>query len=178
MNTPLRYLLPTMIVPLLTLAANTASAASLDISNGFLTAQAFTPRGYDFSMALSVTLAHNGVSKPTAIELDCVVDQIDEDIDCDGTLTLNGATADIRMDFVGDTETAHWAIEASASNALGVAHEEWGRQIVPETLGLPYPWASIDFFSGGVWRHFYYSTTWAETYQSITGLQYGDIWEL
>jgi hypothetical protein len=178
MSTIIRYILPAILVPMLSLAAAPASAASLEISNGFLTSKSFTDYGYDFSMSLSGTIVNNAVSKATSLELDCMVAISSENIDCDGTLTLDGATADIRMDFDGDSGTAYWAIESSASNALDVTHEAWGEVVVPETLGLTDPFASIDFFNGTEWRKFYYSTTWAATYTSITGLPYGDIWTL
>lgn len=178
MYTAIRWFFPAIVAPVLALAATPASAAKLDISNGFLTAKTITANGYDFGMHLTGTIVNNGVSKATSIELDCVVDEVEENIDCDGTLTLGAASADIRMDFVSATETAHWSIESSASNALDVAHEAWGQDVVAASMGLPDGWASIDFFDGTQWRHFYYSTSWAETYENITGLPYGDIWEI
>jgi hypothetical protein len=171
-----RTLLPALIVPTVLTVATTAHAA-LDISNGFITAKSPTAVGYDFGLSLAGTLVYAGISRATALQLECAVDTVAEDIDCEGVLTVQGTSAEIRMGFDGDSEIAHWSIAASAPSLLDIAHEQWGEEVVPNTMGVPPGWDYVEFFNGVTVRRFYYSTSWAETYESITGLKYGDIWE-
>jgi hypothetical protein len=179
MITACARLLPALLLPGLLLASTTAEAA-LTISNGFLTQKFATLVGFDFTLGLHATLIHNGVSRPTAIELTCSVDTGARSLACDGDLGVQGTTAAIRMDYDDDTGVASWSIAAGAPTILNVAHAQWGEEVVPNAMGCPPPgWSAVDFFAGGQWRKFYYSSSWARTFQEITGLPYStvtDIW--
>lgn len=178
MNIRLRTLLPALLLPAL-LTAPSAADAAVTISNGFLSARTTTTVGFDFTLGLHGTVVLSGTARPTSIQLTCSVDTVAEGIACDGTLSVQGTSAAIRMDFDGATGVAAWAIAAGAPAALDNAHEQWGEEVVPNAMGVPDGWDYVEFYSGGEWRRFYYSTTWAETFESITGLPYStvtDIW--
>ncbi|KIG18420.1 hypothetical protein DB30_00705 [Enhygromyxa salina] len=111
-------------------------------------------------------------SYATSISLDCVVDDNDEVLDCVGIMTLGSAQADIVMDVHGDTQEARWALEAGAPSMFKPVHDLWADEIVPEACGLPFNWQAVDYYAGGGWTYWYFSTTWAETFQAITGMPY------
>jgi hypothetical protein len=167
--------LPALLLPAVLLAAGSAHAA-LEISNGFLSAKKITTVGHDFSFNQSGTVVLGGVVRATSVQMTCSVDTIAKTLHCDGALTLQATSAPIRMDFDSATGRAEWSISSSASAALSTVHEEWGHEIPPDMLGDPPPWEHINFFDGLQWRKWWYTTTWAQTYESITGLQYGDIY--
>lgn len=179
LSTAVPKLLPTLMVPAALLASTAAHAANLDISNGFFSAKTPTTIGYDFKMNVSGTTQLNGVTRATSIALVCSFNTAAIDLHCDGTLKLHTASAPIRMDYTSANQRAEWSISASASAALDVIHEEWGKQVLPPVLGDPPGWDHVDFHDGTQWRRFYYTLSSAETWESITGLpheEYLEIW--
>lgn len=168
-------LLPTLLLPA-TLLAATPAAAALSLGAGSLTAKQPTTVGFDFTLELHATLTHNGVARPTAISLTCSVDTGAERVACDGTLAVQGQSAALRMDY--SENTASWSLAAGAPTILNVAHAHWGEEVVPNTLGiLPPGWSAVEFLAGGQWRRFYYSTSWAVTFEAITGMPYSEVLE-
>lgn len=150
--------------------------------------QAFAPRdrptkvsnGFLFDLTLNGIISTQSGNKLSQVALDCEV-KIEKVVDCDGTLKVAGhGSADIFLSFDSDDGMARWAIDVNASNALKITHDLWGEEIVPHVLGnTSTEWDYVEWFDGSQWRVFYYSTTWAETFQSITGLPYDtvtDIW--
>ncbi|MCA9697493.1 MAG: hypothetical protein KC431_08210 [Myxococcales bacterium] len=175
-RTILAKLLPALALPAILLASVTAQAATLSISNGFITSRSFTSSGWTFSMNASGVVNHQGQNYPSTIALDCEFDTGVEVLDCVGEMKINGVATDIMM--AHDNDTVFWSIDASAPAAVKDIHEQWGQSAVPSVFKSAPGWSVIDWFDGANWRHFYYSTTWAETYESITGMQYGDAWQL
>jgi hypothetical protein len=166
--------LPALLLPALLLAATNAHAA-VSVSGGFVSTKTATTVGYDFKIGQSGTTVIGGVTRATSVQLTCSVDKVAQSLHCDGTVTLQAATAPIRMDYANGQ--AEWSISSSASTALGSTHQDWGGHILPE-LGDPPGWNHIHFFDGINWRKWYYSESWANTYTALTGLQYGDIYTI
>ena len=164
--------LPALLLPALLLAATNAHAA-VSVANGFVSTKTATTVGYDFKIGQSGTTVIGGVNRPTSFQMTCSVDKVAESLHCDGTVTLQAATAPIRMDHA-DGESG-WSISASASAALEAVHQQWGEQVLPDVGGPP-GWNHIDFFNGTNWHKWWYSESWAEKYTAITGLPYGDIY--
>jgi hypothetical protein len=168
-------LIPTLLLPALLLAA-TPAAAALTVGAGSLTAKQPTTVGFDFTLELHGTLTHNGVARPTSITLTCSVHTAAERLACDGTLAVQGSTAALRMDFFEDT--ASWSVAGGASTLLNIAHAQWGEEVVTNTMSVPQGWSAVDFLAGGQWRRFYYSSSWAVTFESITGMPYSEVTEI
>lgn len=172
--------LPLAIVPALMLVAGVASAASLKTTSGALSPATKVSNGFLFDLTLNGIISTQSGNKLSQVALDCEV-KIEKVVDCDGTLKVAGhGSADIFLSFDSDDSMARWAIDVNASNALKITHDLWGEEIVPHVLGnTSTEWDYVEWFDGSQWRVFYYSTTWAETFQSITGLPYDtvtDIW--
>jgi len=173
--------LPLAVIPALMLVAGTASAASLSTTSGALSPITSISNGFLFELTLRGNITTQSGNKLSKVVLDCEVDTSDEMVDCDGTLTVAGqGSADIYLGFDSGDGKARWAIDVNASNALLGAHDLWGEEIVPNVIGNDPPdWDHVDWFDGERWRVFYYSTTWAATFESISGLPYStvtDIW--
>lgn len=173
--------LPLGVVPALMLVAGTASAASLGTTSGSLSPVTNISNGFLFDLTLNGIITTQSGNKLSQVALGCEVDTSDKMVDCDGTLTVAGqGSTDIFLGFDSDDGKARWAVDVNASNALLAAHDLWGEELVPHVIGNEPPdWDHVDWFDGTQWRVFYYSTTWAETFESITGLPYStvtDIW--
>lgn len=163
-------LLPTLVLPALLLAAASAQAAELSISNGFLTAKEITSVGWNFSMHAEGIVAASGQNAPTAVDLSCEVDVSSEHFNCIGELEIGDNLADIRLGYADGV--VRWAIEAGAPTLFNDIHEQWGEEVLPNSVGI----GVLNWHNGFEWRQWYYSESWAECYGNITGLQYGDIW--
>jgi hypothetical protein len=171
----LTKLLPTLALPVLLLGSGTADAASLSISNGFFSARTLTSVGWDFYFQAQGVVTHDGQDYASSIVLDCSVNEYDETLDCVGVQEIGNASQDIRMTNVDDT--AYWAIDVNSSANAKSIHREWGAEIAPEFMptgdgGVNW----INWHDGFKWRKWYYSSSWADCYTALSGLQYGDIW--
>lgn len=171
--------LPLAVVPALMLVAATANAASLTTTTGELSAPLSISNGFLFDMTLSGIITTQNGDKLSQVVLECEVDTTDEMVDCDGTLSVSGhGDAGIYMGFDSSDGKARWAIDVNASNALLGAHDLWGGEIMPHVLPDPTNWEHVDWFDGSTWRVYWYSTTWAATFESITGLPYSTVTDI
>ncbi|MBV1858079.1 MAG: hypothetical protein KUG77_06675 [Nannocystaceae bacterium] len=172
--------LPLAIVPALLLVGASASAASLSTTSGAMSGKTKISNGFLFDMTINGVISTQAGNKLSQMVLDCEVDTTDEMLDCEGTLTVSGhGSSDIYLGFDSSDGKARWAIDLNASNALRAAHDLWGEEVMPVVVGNTPEWKHVDWFDGSKWRVFYYSSKWAETFQSITGLPYStvtDIW--
>lgn len=135
-RTRLTRLLPLLALPVVLTTATTASAA-LQISNGFRSANIQTATGFTFQMTREGTVDHQGVTYDTDVELDCEVDTTEESLSCEGTLTLDDDSAEVRLRFNPETERTYWGIDQSASAQLRGVHDLWTDDVMDEAKGDP-----------------------------------------
>jgi hypothetical protein len=179
-RTLLPILLPTLALPALLLASDAAEAAQLSISNGFRTAASYTSTGWDFSVHAEgeIELEQQQTTIPTAIDLDCSLDEQGEVIACVGELEIGNNVADIIMGL--DDDTVYWAIDDDASVLFDEVHDLWRDDVVSRTISDPDGWSATPIFFGGQWRLWYYMTNWPEEFERISELEWEEImiWEL
>lgn len=173
-----KYLIA-LAVPAILLTSGSAHAAKrLDISNGFLTAKSTTSVGFDFSLGAEGTIEFSSTNYDgtfdTSIELDCSVDEVAESFHCDGVMYFNGNPRDIRLGFSPANQIGYWSIDANATPAQQAAFESWGSETYPHFVYVPYGWSYMNVYTGIGWIQWWYSSSWAETFENITGCQYGE----
>ncbi len=168
---PAKYL-PALVLPAL-LTASTAAHAALYVDHGILSQKTTTATGFNYTLDLSGVLVDGGTTRATSVHLACSVKPATKGWLCNGVLAVQGASASVQLRFDTATTTVRWSIAADVSVILQNAHEAWTTDTASSAGGDPPGWAHIDFLVGGQIRQWYYTTSWADTYTSITGLPYG-----
>ncbi|NVB43369.1 hypothetical protein G6O69_36425 [Pseudenhygromyxa sp. WMMC2535] len=184
-------LLPILALPAALLLAPGEADATVSISNGFFSGQTSTATGFLFEIHAAGTFHDNGQSVPSAIDLDCELDESVEILDCVGELSVANTVTDIAAGY--ENGQVYWSVALTA-DAIMQAHVDWGEHIVPEVFpapegygnwsGLPSKWIDLAndikilyWHDGFGRREWYYSATWKETVEAAGGIWSGEIWE-
>lgn len=152
-------LLPALALPAILLTSLDANAATLDVSNGFITAATYvSPGHWTFTVGGTGVVTVGGQNVASAVEFDCETDSSVENIDCVGELTIGGIARDILMGI--QDGNAYWAIEADAPTTFKTVHEQWGLTVVPNAFEGVSDWVEAGIIEDQDWTIFYNSVEW------------------
>lgn len=159
-------------------AAVPSSNATISISNGFLTDHGIVDDVRTVEFGRMGSLVDGANSWSTSIHLTCDEHQVTDALDCTGTLTLDGVSADISMGH--EDGGGYWAIE-SVPVALEVAHVSWMEtHLWPESQNqssssLPPGWSLVDIGAAVLWYEYDWDWYRAPWESKNGGLCYWDV---